>query len=126
MPKIDNLKTLLNFNITDGTKKIRVYVNETNQTKINAIFLFYLDNEIMALGQYGAKYYNQGIQIVCRHNDYDKARAMAFDTIEYISTHRKTFQGVYFMPELPPTYTGKDELTGGHTWSVEIRQKGGE
>lgn len=123
--KIDDLKTLLNFKISDGRNKIPVYINESRKSPINIIVLFY-NNDNDYVSETKAAYYSNGIQIVCRHNDYNKARSMSYDIVEYIRANRKTISGAYWMPELPPYFTGVDELTGGYTWSAEIKMKGGE
>ncbi len=128
MSSIDNLKTLLNFKINDGTKNIKVFVNETNKTKTNAIFLFYdNDNDILQIAKHTTGgYYTNGIQVTCRHNDYEKARVVAYNALEYISANRKTLQGVYYIPDTPPSYTGIDELSGSYTFSFNIKMKGAE
>jgi len=128
MSSIDKLKTLLNFKISDGSKKLRVFINENSKTKVNCIILFYdNDTDILALAKHSeGGYFSNGIQIVCKHNDYEKARNIAYNVLKYISSNRKPYQGVYFIPDSPPKYSGIDESTGGYTFSLNIKIKGGE
>jgi hypothetical protein len=128
MASIDNLKTLLKFNISDGRYKMPVYINENNKSVKNAIFIFYTnENETLALATTVDRgYFSNSIQVVCRHNDYNKARTVAYAALKYIGSRKKTFTGLFIRPESPPVYTGIDELTSGYTWSFELTLKGAE
>ena len=123
MGSIDNLKNLINHKISDGRKKMTVVVNDKNETSTNVIILFY-NNEVDFVSTSKAPYYEIGIQVACRHNDYDKARLLAYNALEYINVRRKTLNGVYYIPETVPEYAGEDEQTGGYYWVFNVFMKG--
>ena len=125
---IDTLKTTLNYKISDGRRKLQVYLNDENSQAKNCIMLFY-DNDNVVLARSRSEiggYYSIGIQVVIRHNDYDTARATAFTALEYINANSKPSTGYLIPDELPPIYLGIDERTGGYTWGFLVKGKGGE
>jgi hypothetical protein len=126
MASIDTLKTLINHKIgyKDGNTgtKFNVYVNETNKSPQNAIFLFYTnDNQYVSTSR--APYYQNSVQIAVKHNDYDKARIGAYNCLEYIKAREKTTSGVYFIVSTTPIYLGIDDM-GSHVWAIDIMIKG--
>ncbi len=128
---IDKLKTLIHNQFSDGQKKIPVYVNETNNTNINAIFLFFnpdVTNNLLAIGKHNQfTYIVDNVEVVCRHNDYTRSRELAFKAIKYISVSSKNYQGLYIVPQnTPPQYSGLDEVTGGYMWTFQVNLKGNE
>jgi len=126
---IDHLKDLINHVISDGKSKISAYINDGNSKgiskPINGTFLFY-SNDNTFISSPKAPYYVNGVTVACRHNDYNKARNIAFDTLEYINVNRKTMSGVYWIPDTTPIYQGKDERTAGYWWTFDVLIKGGE
>jgi len=123
MASIDNLKTLIDYQVSDGKKKIPCYVNDDGKTPINCIRLFYMFGTSF-VSTSKAPYYNDRIQVACRHNDYDRGRTLAYDILERINTNRKTYSGVYYIPDTVPDYAGIDK-SGGYVWTFEILMKGG-
>ena len=125
MSAIDKVKTLLTGKISDTVKKLPIYVNDHNVTEINCIRLFYTNtNSWVSVTQTKAPYYNTGIQVAVRHNDYSKARDCSFKALEYINANRKTEAGYYWIPQSVPLYNGVDNI-GGYVWTFEITTKGG-
>ena len=124
MASIDDLKTLINHKISNTSKfKMSVYVNSKQPKETNCICLFYnTANQFVSLTK--APYYQNGIQVSVRHNNCDKSRTIAYDTLEYINVRRKTLTGVYFIPENTPIYRGVDEQTGGYWFSFDVFIKG--
>ena len=127
MSAIDKIKTMLHSRFSDGTKKISCYVNDTNVTEMNAIRLFYNGQSgRVSQTQSNSPYYANGVQVATRHSDYDKARQISYNILEFINTNRKTEAGYYWIPDAQsvPLYAGVDK-TGGHVWTFEIKSKGG-
>jgi hypothetical protein len=126
MASIDTLKTLINNNIgeRDGNTgtKYNVYVNETNKSPRNGIYLFYTnDNSYVSTSR--ASYYNNSVQVAVKHNDYDKARTSAYNCLEYIRSNEKNSTGVYFIPNTTPIFLGLDD-NGSYIWAFDLMIKG--
>jgi hypothetical protein len=125
MSAIDKVKTLIGGRFSDGRSKLSCYVNEKNVTEMNCIRLFYTnDNDWVSAIHKNAPYYKTGIQVSVRHNDYDKARSLAFSIVEYINSHRKTEKGYWWIPRSVPLYVGVDSI-GGYVWAFNLETQGG-
>lgn len=127
MSGVDKLKTILHSRFSDGQKKISCYVNDTNVTESNVIRLFYNGTAgRVSQTQSNSAYYANGIQIATRHNDYNKAREISYQILEYINANRKTESGYWWIPDAQsvPLYAGIDSV-GGHVWTFDITIKGG-
>jgi hypothetical protein len=122
---IYKLRDLIHLKITDGSRKLPVYVNEGQPSGQNAIHLFYTeDNDWVSEITKKAPYYRHQIQVSIRHNDYNKARSTAFTALEYINANRKTLTGLYFMPDTTPIYAGQDAGNEGYWFTFNINSKG--
>ena len=123
---IDDLKTLLSHEIRVKGKGFSCYVNETQIKATNCMVLFYVDDDTGYVSYNNRPYYNTGVQVSCRHKQYEDARKMAFLALEKINENRKTVSGVYWQPSGVPTYKGRDEFSDGYWWTFNIIMQGGE
>lgn len=127
MASIDDLKTLLNFKISDGSKLLPCKVFPSQRATGNYISLFYNgDNDILALGKHTrVGSYIQGVQVAVRHTKYEKARTAALSALEYLSVVRDDIAGVFYNTQETeaPSFLGVDD-TGANVWGFTIRMIG--
>ena len=125
MASIDNLKSILNNRFSDGRLKLRCSTNEDRPSEMKGIYLYY-NGQNSFCTQTRASYYNNGVQVCVRHNDYDKARTISYNILEYINMNRKTYSTVYFDPDSVPEYLGESENHGGYVWAFNLMLRGGK
>ena len=127
MSNIDEVKDLLNFQISDGRSKIPCIINKDDQSQKNVIMLFYTgnDNSPIALSQNAALgYYSMEIECACRHKTYETARDIAFQALEILGRDRRQQNLSLYFHETSPTYSGKDERNGAHIWAFQFSMRG--
>jgi hypothetical protein len=125
MSAIAEIKSLFTGRFSDGQKKLSVYIDDKNVTELNCIRIFYTNiNSWVSVTQTKSPYYRLGMQVVIRHNDYDKSRSVCHDVLEWLNANRKTKNGYYWIPEGVPSYLGVDNI-GGYVWAFNLSTKGG-
>ena len=128
MSSLNTIKDLINNRFSDGRNKMPASINPNmDEFPVNGITLYYqddpLDNSIIALGsktQIGL--YSQGVQIAVWHDQYDKARDVAFQVLEYINANLPT--GIVMIPLGSPTYAGINQARGQHVYTIIYDMKG--
>lgn len=121
---IDKLKSILHTAISDGKTRLPCREGAKVNEAINSIFLYYTNDNAFT-GNTRAAYYSVGIQVAVRHNDYDKARAVALLANQKLKSNPDAKTGLYIFTVSPPEYKGVDAM-GGYIFGFDTRCKGGE
>lgn len=132
MSSLEKIKDLIHNKFSDGRDRMSAIINNNSETwPSKGILLFYVNDDvenlesIIALGQFTRiGLYNQEIQIAIIHDDYNRARDIAFQTLKYISTNKIT--GIRMIPQGIPSYAGINGQRGAHVFTINYLMKGGQ
>lgn len=129
MSSLTTIKNLLNNRFSGGGRsKLQAITNpNVDRYPQRGILLFYVNNStessVIALGrktQIGL--YSQAIQVAVVYDDYDKARDISFQILEFINSNMPT--GITMIPDTMPYYAGVNGSRGQHIYVIDYIMKG--